>query len=187
MTNTKARIVSVALGLSMIVTACAASGGAPETTSAPVATTATPATVQSTTTVPPATTATVPPPTSTTTTVVLSMEAQDAQAILDQWIAAWNAGDTQALRDLFSPDFTYNSESGVDWVDGAIDRYVGFVDQFPQVTRASEAVEDGSGTFTWVVQFWKDPNGRYPTETLDLDVTFQAGRISHIKEHWHRG
>jgi hypothetical protein len=143
------------------------------------------------TTVAPSTssTTTSPAPTTTmaspTTTIVLSEEAQAAQSILDRWIAAWNEGDVQAVRDLFSPDFSYNDANGVDWVDGAIDRYVGFVDEF-EVVRTTDAVEGESGQFTWVVEFWSDASTRYPAETLDLDVTFEGSTIHYIDEHWHR-
>jgi hypothetical protein len=152
-------------------------------TVASTTTTSPAATTQPATTVAPTTTPTTAPATSTT--VLLSEEAEAAQAILDRWIASWNDGDVRAVRDLFAPDFSYNDANGTDWVDGAIDRYVGFVDEF-EVVRTTDAVEGEAGVLTWVVEFWSGASTRYPAETLDLDVTFDDGRIRHIDEHWHR-
>ena len=120
-----------------------------------------------------------------TTTVVLSEQATAAQAIVDRLVIAWNDGDEQAVPELFSPDFSYNDAIGVDRVDGATDRFVGYVNDF-ELVRAREAAENETGTFTWVIEFWSDASTRYPAEVLDLDITFSDGMISHIDEHQHR-
>ena len=185
--------VSTAIVVSLALTACAGANDVASTTAAPTAVT----TVVPTTTTSPATTsqpATTVAPTSTTTTVpttsttvVLSEEAQAAQGIIDRWIAAWNAGDEQAVREQFSPDFSYNDTAGQEWVDGALDRFVGFIDQYPELIRASEAVEgEESGAFTWVIEVWGTASTRYPAEVLDMEVTFDNATIRFIDEQWHR-
>ncbi len=183
------RPLSAVIMGSLVVAACAG-GGVPADTAAPSASTAVVSTPPETTapaaatTVSSASTTTSSAPT-TTTPVVLSEEAEAAQAIVDRWIAAWNDGDLQALRDLFSPDFSYNDPTGLDWTDGATDRFVGYVDEF-ELVRTSEAAEGEAGEFTWVVEFWSDASTRYPTEVLDLDIVFDEGTILHIDEHRHR-
>ena len=177
------RLVSMVVIVSLVLSACAGAGDTVSVTTAPAAAT----TIASTTTTSLATTTqpatTVP---ATSTSVVLSEQAEAAQAIVDRWIAAWNAGDEQAVRDLLSPDFSYNDAGGIDRVDGATDRLVSYIDTFPELTRISEATEDETGTFTWVVEFWGTASTRYPAEVLDLDVTFDDATIRHIDEHWHR-
>lgn len=186
------RVVSMVIVVCLALVACAGASDTASVTLAPavatrvasttttsLATTTQPATTVAAT----STTTTVP---ETSTTVVLSEEAEAAQAVMDRWIAAWNAGDEQAVRDVLSPDFSYNDSHGVDWVDGALDQFVGFIEKLPEIIRISEAVENESGTFTWTVEFWGTASTRYPAEVLDLDVAFDDATILHMDEHRHR-
>jgi hypothetical protein len=101
-------------------------------------------------------------------------------AAMDELIAAWNAGDGDAVRAAFDADFVFNTPSGVDisrdeWADRIVEQ-----GGTSTLARVDDGVQNDDGTITIGVEA-SHPDSRYPA-AYTWQVTLQGDRIVSINE-----
>jgi len=103
----------------------------------------------------------------------------DATALLDGWVDAWNSGDEAAVADLFVPDAVLITPDGRERVGQAAGDYMAsFVPMFTRLSRTSDGVDAGSGAYSFDVE-WKS---EFQTDERVLVITEVEGQLRVMDE-----
>ena len=99
---------------------------------------------------------------------------EDATALLDGWVDAWNAGDQESVADLFLPDAVLITPDGRERVGQAAGDYMAaFVPLFTRLSRTSDGVDAGGGAHSFDVE-WKS---EFQIDERVLVITEAGGQL----------
>ena len=96
---------------------------------------------------------------------------EDATELLDGWVAAWNAGDADAVAALFLPEAVLITSDGIERSGERAGTYIArFVPLWPTLARTTDGQPNDDGTVSFNIE-WTSPSGTIVPRTLDITTS----------------
>ena len=96
---------------------------------------------------------------------------EDATGLLDEWVAAWNAGDADAVAAIFLPDAVLITSDGVERSGERAGAYIArFVSRWPTLARTTDGQPNDDGAVSFDIE-WTSPVGTIVPRTLDITTS----------------